>query len=146
MKRLAIAAIAVLMLAGLAYADNACVNTCTWTQAVDYWIDAGTGVKIARANTPAPAASLADIGGSCCGVSVAGYLIEREVCQMTMVNGVPAIKKVLKSKFLASPVGAGDMVSIASGCHYMQLMPVKRCVKWDPIAACSIATWLWDDC
>jgi len=145
MKRLAIAAIAVLMLAGLAYADG-CVDTCTWTQAVDYWVDAQTGIKIARANTPAPAASLADIGGGCCCVAVPGFLIEREVCQMAMCNGAPAIKKVLKSKFLAKPAESCDMVSIASGCHYMQLVPVERCIKWDPVAACSICVWLWDDC
>ena len=112
----------------------------------DYWVDAQTGVKIARANTPPPAASLANVYGGCCGVDTPAFIIEREVCQMAMCGGVPAVKKVIKSKFLAKPAESCDQVSPASGCHYMQLIPVARCIKWDPVAACSVCVWNWADC
>jgi hypothetical protein len=146
MKHLAFAALAVLLVAGVAYADAACMDTCTWTQAIDYWIDAQTGVKICRANVEPPAESFAMVGGGCCCMATGAFLIEREVCKMAMCNGVPAVKQVVKSKFLGVPAESGDMVSIASGCHYWQLVPVERCIKWDPVAGCSLCAWLWDDC
>lgn len=146
MKRLVFVTLALFIVAGISYADVACKDVCTWTEAIDYWVDAATGIKIARATVPPPAESFAMVAGGCCCVATGAFLVEREVCHWSMCNGVPAIKKVVKTKFLAKPAESCDQVSIASGCHYMQLIPVNLCVKWDPIAGCSVCAWLWDDC
>ena len=147
MKRLAIVAVAALMVSGIALAaDCACVDTCTWVEAHDYWIDAQTGVKIGLANVAPPAQAYTDIAGGCCGVITGAFLVEREVCQMTMCNGMAAVKKVLKSRFLAKPAESCDQVSVASGCHYWQLLKVVRCVKWDPVAGCGVCGWMWAEC
>jgi hypothetical protein len=108
-------------------------------RARDYWVNAGTGLKIGPASMPVPAEAIgvATATGGCVPIDVA--FIEREI--VSEVAGT--VVKVHRSYFVAVPLDAnGDpvlRVCVTSGTNIMDLFAVKRIARFDK----GNGTWVY---
>jgi hypothetical protein len=111
-------------------------------RARDYWVNAGTGLKIGPASMPVPEAAIgvATATGGCVPIEVA--FIEREI----VVEVAGTVTKVLRSYFVAAPIdtskgGAAPVlrVCVTSGTNIMDLYHVKRIARFDK----GNGTWVY---
>jgi hypothetical protein len=110
-------------------------------RARDYWVDAGTGLKIGPASMPVPdeAVGVAVATGGCVPIDVA--FIEREiVCEVA-----GTVVEVMRAYFVAVPLDEmGDpvlRVCVTSGTNIMDLYRVKRIARFDQCGGAWVYCW-----
>jgi len=110
----------------------------TWMCSHDYWVGEN-GQVIGPATSPPPTESLVEIKG---GSVERGYLLQRQTCSCTVVNGETTATRVTSTTLYAVPYGTGPMWYPKDGVVYRQLVRVTACYRLDPDGVVR-ASWHW---
>jgi len=146
MKRLTVVLLALAICIGATAAPNMALpdsqytlrQAGTWTCSHDYWVS-GNGQVIGPATSAPPAESLVDIAG---GSVTRGYLLQRQICSCTAVEGSITATRVLNTFLYAVPEGTGAIWYPREGVIYRQLVRVTACYNLNADGTIK-AQWHW---